>query len=173
MRKPILAVDIDNTIADTNGTMLGFMPGLEIEKYPTPGITKEFFDDNPWIFTDTQPIKGAAEGAHYLSFYWEIVYLTARPKWAEGITRSWLKRHWFPEGLVKCTDKKPDWIKKLGAILAIDDSPNEIMALSKLIPVCRYEQPYNTELSHIGYSFTWSSNWVRNIMAHNDYHIAQ
>jgi len=172
MLKPILALDIDNTIADTNGTMLGFMPGLKIEKYPTPGITKEFFEENPWIFTDTMPIKGAAEGVNYLSWYWEIAYLTARPKWAEGLTSTWLKRHWFPEGLVICTDNKPDWIVKLGANLAIDDSPKEILAINKLIPVCIYEQPYNKDLSHIGDSFTWSSNWVRKIMAYNNLLVA-
>jgi uncharacterized HAD superfamily protein len=172
MVKPILAVDIDNTIADTNGTMLGFMPGLEIEKYPAPGINQELFNQNPWIFTDTLPIKGAAEGVNYLSAYWKIVYLTARPECAEGLTYAWLKQHWFPESLVICTDNKPEWILKLGISLAIDDSPKEIMAISKLIPVCIYEQPYNKELSHIGYRFTWSSNWVKNIMAYNNMLIA-
>lgn len=167
MIKPIIALDIDNTIADTNSTMLGFMPGLEIDKYPTPGITKELFYCNPWIFTNTLPIKGAAEGVNYLSHYFEIIYLTARPKWAEELTRTWLKKHWFPEGLVICTDDKSDWIIKLGANLAIDDSPKEITAINKLIRVCIYEQPYNKELSHIGYRFNWSNNWVRNIMDYN------
>lgn len=173
MRKPTIALDVDNTIADTNAALLGFLPGIDIKKYPTPGITLEFFEHNPWIFTDTLPIKGAVEGVQYLSQYFEIMYLTARPKWAKGITCTWLDRHGFPEGLVRCTDDKPDWINKLGVNLAIDDSPKEIIAISKQVPVFIFQQPYNIELAHIGKLFTWSeSYWVSKIMAYVDMSIA-
>jgi uncharacterized HAD superfamily protein len=173
MRKPVLALDIDNSIADTNEALRGFLPGLDFTKYPTPGITEEVFEQNPWIFTDALPIKGAAEGVNYLSQFWEIVYLTARPKWAEGITHTWLDKHEFPKALVECSGKKTDYINKFNASLAIDDSPKEILTISELIPVCIYDQPYNKELSHIGERFVWSEDkWVSKIMAHANLSIA-
>lgn len=155
--KPILAVDICNTIADINGTLLGFMPGLNVTKYPIPGITNKTFEENPWIFTKAKPIEGAIEGLNYLANHWHIIYLTARPKWAIGITKRWLEKHGFPMAEVISSDNKAGEIKKRGIAVAIDDAPKEIITMRKLIPVYIHRKIYNEDIA--GIKFSWDEDW--------------
>lgn len=163
--KPILCIDIDNTIADVNTPLLGILPSLDFSKYPTPGITPQFFEENPWVFQEASPITGAVEAVNYLSQSWEIVYLTARPKWAEKITLEWLNRHSFPQGEVILSFDKGAQVQRLGASLVIDDAPQEIKKLSQIIPVLIYAQPYNHYLKHLGQRITWEENdWMEAVL---------
>lgn len=163
--KPILCIDIDNTIADVNTPLLGILPSLDITKYPAPGITPQTFEDNPWIFTNALPIPKAVKALKFLAMSWEIVYLTARPKWAEKITLEWLNCHGFPQGEVILSLDKGAEVKRLGASLAIDDAPQEIKKLSRIIPVLIYAQPYNQGLKHLGQRITWEErDWMEAVL---------
>lgn len=160
-----IAIDIDNTIADINKTLLGFVPGFDVKEYPNPRVTTNTFKKNPWIFTNSPPIEGAVEALNRISLHWEIVYLTARPKWARRITQSWLAKHGFPSGRLVLTENKKEAVIELGINLAIDDSPCEIRSLSKIIPVLIYAQPYNQMLEHLGKRISWTeTNWEEEIL---------
>lgn len=164
--RPSICIDIDNTIADLNASMLGILPSLDPTKYPTPGITPNTFEDNPWIFTEAPPILGAIKAVRFLSLSWEITYLTARPEWAREITIDWLNRHGFPEGHVVLSQDKGADAKRLGASLAIDDAPQEVEKLSRVVPVLIYAQPYNYGLKHLGQRITWSNRkWIEAIFS--------
>jgi len=159
MRKLVMAMDIDNTIADTNKVLVesGFLPDIPTS-YPTPGVDQIIFKENPWIFDCCPTVKGSVKAVNYLSRFWEIVYVTARPKWAEEISWQWLLRHGFPEGEIYCTINKSRVVKHLGISLAVDDSPEEIISLSRIVPVSIYRQPYNKNLA--GNHFSWTDfNW--------------
>jgi len=84
--RPILIVDIDGTLCQTNNWSL--MMGQE--------------DPSP-------PLPGAAETLRELSEQFGVVYLTARPRDLIPKTRRWLHRHEFPPGplLTWDVDKYP------------------------------------------------------------------
>lgn len=163
--KPGIGIDIDNTLADVNHTLLGLLPGLDLKTYPAPGVSEKTFLKNPWLFTEAPPIPGAVQAARYLSIHWEIIYLTARPEWSRGITESWLSRYRFPKAQLVMTGDKGAEARRLGISLAVDDAPHEIKKLAMAVPVCIFRQTYNEGLSFMGQSLTWQDkNWAEVLM---------
>lgn len=154
-RKPRVAVDICNTIADVNDRLkvfLGERP--DPESYDYPGATPEFFKEHAVeIFGGAPPLPGALEGVRLLAVNHEIIYLTARPEWARDITRKWLEYWGFPEGRLVMTGNKAEAALELGVLIALDDAPHEIRALQNVVPaVLVKRQPYNRGL---GLRFDW------------------
>ncbi|MCK9470727.1 MAG: hypothetical protein M0Q88_03110 [Bacilli bacterium] len=129
LKNKVIAVDICNTIADLNrelDTRIGHNP--EPSQYFHPGLIDKpnYFVENLDIFLDAKPIDGSIEVLNLLSKDNTIVYITARPKISEFVTRLWLRRHGYPMGKIYFTDNKVDIAFNLGVDIAIDDAPFEL-----------------------------------------------
>jgi phosphatidate phosphatase PAH1 len=70
----IVACDIDSTISETSLNAL-------------------FFDD---IDSTSRPIEGSVEVLREIARDYQIMYLTARPRFTLEKTRSWLDAHGYP-----------------------------------------------------------------------------
>lgn len=159
----VIAVDICNTLADVVKEIdarLGRNPNPA--KYFHPGLWDKpsYFEENLDVFLDAEPIGDSVKKLNELSIYNEIVYITARPKISEFVTRLWLKRHGYPKGKIYFTINKVDIASKLGVDIAIDDAPFEIERYIKAgIKVYVKKQPYNA-----GYDnrFDWDDVKVSN-----------
>lgn len=156
-KKPVALVDICNTLADVNGELEKLLgENTDPSSYFHQGVTKTTFIDNPQLFSEASVIKGSVEGVNKLSDKYEIVYLTARPGWAEKITKDWLKKNGFPKGKIIFSRDKASIAKELKASVAIDDAPFELNALSEVVPtVLIHKQSYNLNLCKIGKIFSW------------------
>lgn len=152
----LIAFDICNTLADVNYMLeKGLGPTPNPSQYFHPLATKEFFEENKWVFTNAPVISGAVEGVKRLTRIGNVVYLTARPQWANKITEEWLARHGFPKGRIIHSNNKAEVAMALGISLAIDDAPHEILSLSKACPVLVPAQPYNVGLPG---RFSWDKS---------------
>lgn len=152
--RPLYAIDICNTLADVNRVLQQALgPRSDASQYSFPGATREFFENNSWVFSRAPVLPGAVKGVYELASVGSILYLTARPEWAREITRVWLTKNGFPPGEIICTDSKADVVRQFNVTLAVDDAPHEIEALASFCPVMVYAQSYNT-----GYTarFRWA-----------------
>ncbi len=152
----VLAVDICNTIADINSLIVErFGPNPDPSSYFHPALKEKpnYFEDNLGLFLEAKPIKGSVVALSHLAKHNTLVYLTARPKIADFVTRLWLKQHGYPPGDVIFTDNKAEVARRLGVVLAFDDAPFEIERyVNSGIEVLVKKQDYN-----IGYPnrFDW------------------
>lgn len=156
-----IAVDLCNTLADVVAELEKLLgPNPDPSHYQMPGATAEFFERHPEIFSGALPFPGAVETLHRIASQGEIIYLSARPKWAREIFEEWLARWGFPSGKLVLTDRKAEVARGMGIVLAIDDAPHEIERYRAAgIPVLVKAQPYN-----LGYPgrFEWSGKGEKN-----------
>ena len=99
-----IAVDVDNTVANTNLELVRRF-GLPLKKYPATQIPPEFFLSNEGmrLFQKTEPFPGAAEALNLFSeLGYRIAYISSRPGDALFITVRWLQKHGFPADQVLC-----------------------------------------------------------------------
>lgn len=149
----IFAVDICNTIADVNTQIAKIIGKWPSHMYKHPAITKEFFENHPEVFIKAMPYPGAAETLKLIKS--DIIYLSSRPDWAWDITKDWLQKNDFPEGLLILTHNKVLMAKKIGVIIAIEDNPEDIILYQKEgINVLVKAQPYNIDY---GPRFDWKT----------------
>jgi phosphoglycolate phosphatase-like HAD superfamily hydrolase len=90
--RPVVAVDIDETLCETDYTNLLW------------GIGRD----------ETTPLPGARAALSELSRDYDLLYVTARSKSLAGKTTSWLKRHGFPEGRLITSPTLGDFIFQSG-----------------------------------------------------------
>lgn len=158
--RPLIAVDLCNTVADIDPVL------RRILNVPTEvrqrdlwrfGATTDFFRSAQGlkVFAEVAPIAGAVEGVRELiRSGFEVAYVTARPVEAVQTSRVWLARHGFPRpSAVYCTDDKVATVRRLGAVVAIDDWPPEVARLSEAVPVVIHSRWFN-ERGFFGYK--WS-----------------
>ncbi len=86
--RTIIAVDIDDTISDTE------------------------FDDLLTERRDSEsdPISGSRRGLEELAEDFQLIYLTARPRGLHGTTRRWLEEHKYPAGPIVVSARSADVI---------------------------------------------------------------
>lgn len=153
-----IAVDICNTIADIISELdarLGHNPNPS--EYFHPGLKDRpnFFEENLDIFLNAKPIDGSMEAIRELSYQNEIIYITARPKVAEFVTRIWLKKNGYPIKNIYFTDNKVEIASRLNVDIAIDDAPYEIERyIESGIEVLVKRQDYN---AHFPSRFEWDN----------------
>lgn len=155
--KRLVAVDVCNTLARVNEAIaacLGLGSGWQWTTYDLrpAGIVdpESWFRLHPEVFAEALPLPGAQEALDAAaSAGWEIAYVTARPDWAREITRSWLRRWGFPRGELVLAARKAPACAALGASLAVEDAPDQVRALRRVVPVCVIGHPYN------GSGLTW------------------
>ena len=150
----VIVIDICNTLADVNSVLENIFGKRPKGIYRFPEATEEFFLNNLWVFAEAKAYRGAAAALRRLASTYGIVYLTARPEVSDLITRDWLKDGMFPDGPVVYRTDKVVVARELGAVRAIEDSPEEISNYELAgIPVMVHKQDYN---SGYGNRFEWS-----------------
>lgn len=157
-----IGVDICNTIANVNRVIIGHLlkrgagrDVVEIVKhYYHPAVTPEIFLENPELFGQAKPHKGAAAQLRSLANSHKLYYITARPEWARSITERWLKQHGFPTAPLIMGRPKPEAVAELAIDLMLEDAPHEIAGLRGVCRVLIRAQPYNLGLPEP--RFTWT-----------------
>lgn len=137
MTEPCIVVDICNTLADINGILDAIGPRRPSGTYLHPAITgPDFFVDNLWIFNDAKPVPGSQGVLKVLSETYRIVYLTARPRPSELVTRRWIDNNHYPSGRIIYSADKAAVALSLNARFAIEDSPYEVAQYQKSGILC-------------------------------------
>jgi 5'(3')-deoxyribonucleotidase len=153
-----IAVDICNTLADVLSELearLGKFPNPNSYFHPALMDNPHYFEENLDIFLSAKPIGNSAQILRELSKFNKIVYITARPKAAELVTKVWLRNNGYPKAKIYFTDNKVKVAKSIGVDIAIDDSPSEIESyMDAGIQVIVKQQDYN-----VGYfnRFDWDN----------------
>lgn len=148
MDKQMIMVDIDNTICETNEMIQTKIQGFSDTIYPFP-LPEGFFEQNPDVFMDAVPAKGAANKLHELcAAGHRLIYVTAREEWSQTLTKNWLYKHGFPNVPVVHTRDKRNVAMQVRATLCIEDAPNELQRLvdimPALVPAKKYNQSYQS-----------------------------
>lgn len=149
--RKILAVDLCNTVAAVNAAIaaiLGLGARWEWRTYDLrpAGVSDPdaWFRAHPGVFAEAEPMEGAVEALDTaVRCGWEVLYLTARPEWARGLSLEWLRRHGFPPGRLVMTADKARACLALRVSAAVEDSPNQIRSMSRVVSVYAPAQPYN------------------------------
>lgn len=107
-----IIVDVDETISITDYPSLFFGIGTD----------------------ESRPYEHARDVLSRLSQYFDITYLTARPQWLTGETRTWLTEKGFPPGTVLTTARMLDvyWpgsFKKRAVAILRNTSPNLLIGI--------------------------------------------
>ena len=156
LKNKIIAVDICNTLADVISELnarLGVSPTPDV--YFHPGIKdRDYFKKNLDVFLDAKVLGNSNVVISELAKYNKIVYITARPKESELVTRIWLKKNGFPKGELHFTNDKPSIASKLGVDMAFEDAPHEIdnYRNNTNVEVLVKKQPYNLGYENL---FDW------------------
>ncbi len=159
--KGLVFVDLCDTVADVKKAIEGvFGPLPDPLQYYHPKIDPDFFLDPGnriagEIFKWAEPIPGSKAGIYLLSQRFRVVYLTARPLWAKGISERWLELNGFPTAPVVCSSDKLALVRKHKPLFVIDDAPANIVALSPYARVLIPAQSWNEGLKHKGLRFKW------------------
>lgn len=156
LRDEIIAIDICNTIANISEELnirLGRNPDPNVYFHPGLVDKPNFFEDNLDIFLNAKPIGNSVEVLKQLSIHNHIMYITARPKIAEFVTRVWLKKNGYPLSKIYFTNDKVEIASNLGITLAIDDAPFEIERyINAGFKVLVKKQSYNSDFNN---RFEW------------------
>lgn len=158
IRNRVIAVDICNTLADVVAELnarLGVSPTPDV--YFHPGIKdRDYFKNNLDVFLDAKVLGISNLVISELAKYNKIVYITARPKESELVTRIWLKRNGFPKGELYFSNDKPGIASKLGVDMAFEDAPHEIdnYRNNTKVEVLVKKQPYNLGYENL---FEWEN----------------
>lgn len=161
----IIVVDLCNTIADIVSELdIRLGRNLNPEQYFHPSLKDQphYFEKNLDIFLNAKPIQDSVNMLNELSIHNEIIYMTARPKIAEFVTKLWLKKNGYPKGNVYFSENKAKLASELGVNIAIEDAPFEIDKYIKTgIEVLVKQQAYNE-----GYNnrFDWNNEKENGIM---------
>jgi hypothetical protein len=150
-----IVVDIDNTIADTQGA-LGHRFGTTANHYPWSVVPEGFFESEEGInlLCSAEPFPGAAGALRTLaSRRCYITYVTIRPgsgTMAFG-TECWLRNNGFPVdgGIVFCgaSHAKTSLVEVLRPAVVFEDDPAIAATLAREVPFVLVKNwPYNRYL---------------------------
>lgn len=158
--REIIAVDICNTLADVNQVLDENFCVRSFGEYHHPAVNeKDFFLKNLWIFKESKEIPYSNLALSLLVKYYDLLYLTARPKESNHVTTKWLISHNYPKGAIIFTDSKSEEALKRKISLCIDDSPYEVNRfISSNVPVIIPAQDYNKNYNN---RFSWKELWYK------------
>ena len=167
---PAVLVDIDDTLADTQTQLLGYVNARASRRYAFNELTNEFrqgigpgkeYDDlvtfamrDPALIARAEPFDGALEAMKKLKEAGHEVHIaSSRREILHGITKDWLKRHGFIKYIdgihPRSSDKgggefKIFTARKLGTAAAFDDTYEVAAALAaEGVKVYLIEKPWN------------------------------
>jgi hypothetical protein len=149
--KRLVAVDVCDTLARVNEAIaacLGLGSGWRWTTHDLrpAGVAgpESWFRRHPEVFAEAVPLPGAQEALDAAaSAGREIAYVTARSDWAR------LRRWGFPRGELVLAVRKAPACAALGASLAVEDAPDQVRDLRRVVPVRVIGHPYN------GSRLTW------------------
>ncbi len=130
MRRKIIFVDIDNTLANTNAQLERL--GIDISAYPA-NVPSELWSKD--IFKSAEPIEPVINFVNAIHPHYKIVYLTAREGIYHELTLHWLEKNNLPIAPIVHTNgrDKGQFIQIFSStekvVGAIEDSPHEINSM--------------------------------------------
>ncbi|WP_028991443.1 5' nucleotidase, NT5C type [Thermoanaerobacter thermocopriae] len=141
MEGKIIAVDIDNTLANVNSELE--KRGYSTNVYPHPELTEKFWETLEGITTlyNAKPIFSTIKTVNtFINFGAEVVIVTSRNIKLKKLTEDWIKRYFKNEPEIYFTKEK----HQLDADVYFEDDPAQIKTLitinkTVIIP----EWPYN------------------------------
>lgn len=173
-----IGIDIDGVLTDISKFYLDYGAKFAFENNIEPIIA----DPNEYEIEEILDLK---KGAHkefwekYDEFYTKKIYtrefaaevidklksngneihiITARNQEKEEIwTRDWLQNNSIYYDKLEFTDKKVEYCKENNIDLVIEDNVNNVLALSKMIPVICLDNRYNKECE--GKNITRCYSW--------------
>lgn len=154
MRRPMIAVDLCNTICDVNSALEQlFCVRRQRGSMLIEGVEESFFRENPQFFLCPTVFPYAAETLQILALQYDITYLTARPVEAYAETMQFLYQYHFPHGEVVHSNNKAEVFQDRKMSFAFDDAPHEIQRYQdRNIPVFVKKWDYNEGM---GIRFEW------------------
>lgn len=138
MRKPVVLVDICNTLANVN-EQIDVVTGVSRPEgtYFHPAVRDEsFFEGHMEVFSNARVLDGSIEFVNRLASTYEVLYFTARPECSYEITREWLRTNGFPVAPIIFTKDKVASCREMNVAFAVDDAPHEVMAYSRAGILC-------------------------------------
>lgn len=146
----IIAIDIDNTVAQTVRPLVRHFGEKILQTYyifPDRRQEEAFFGQHKDLFEDLQPYHRAPEILQGLAKKgWKIIYLTSRNEAVRATTIRWLLAKGFPQGDVIFTPNKAGVLRSIRPWALIEDAPHHIEAAAYLTKVLIKDQPYNRHL---------------------------
>ncbi|AEG15960.1 hypothetical protein Desku_2426 [Desulfofundulus kuznetsovii DSM 6115] len=160
-----IAVDVDNTVANTNLELVRRF-GVPLNKYPAP-LPPGFFSTQEGLklLQRAEPFPRAAETLKTLAdLGYRIAYISSRPGDALFLTVRWLQKHGFPADQVLCgldrQGKAEVATKELQAVAVFEDDPVLAAALLNKVPALWLKDwPYNRKLP-AGKGARWNAERV-------------
>jgi len=153
MSRKRIACDIDGVVADFLAGAVKYWGEPQI---PVAYSLEEMFPNVPekelltWIglsstYTELPLVEGAVGAIAQLRRRYNIIFLTSRPPFTEGVTQSWLARHGLRgHGLVITYDKLAV-IEQRGIQIAVEDRLETARVLAGTCQrVFLMDQPYNS-----------------------------
>lgn len=161
-----IAVDIDNTVANTNLELVRRF-GVHLKEYPSPEVPTQFFctGEGLRLLQRAEPFPRAAETLKTLAdLGYHIAYTSTRPGDALFLTARWLQKHGFPAGRVLCgltrEEKAEVAARELKAVAVFEDDPLLAVTLLNKVPALWLKDwPYNRKL-HGGKGARWNAGRV-------------
>ena len=188
-KKPVLAVDVDDTIAHLMKSVVAFYsdtyepPHFKVDDFHTLefnlvwGGTRHECDEKVERYYKSDhfkngidPIAGAYEQLKRLKEHFELHVVTARPHHIREATIEWLNKH-YPDlfsdfhfgnlyGLEGVRKRKSQMCKEIGAVCLIDDSAGYALD-------CAANKVH--VLLFGNYAWNTSDEWNREISEHSDF----
>lgn len=153
-KKPVLAMDIDETIAETAEVLTQKFGEREDGCYEFKGLPENFFEENPQIYLGLRPVKGSVEGIKCLVKAYRVIYVTKRSENARAVTLLWLLMNGYPLRKVCFVKDKGEAAVKYGVSYAVDDSPLDVKEYEQNdVKVFVVRKSYNRDLENA--SFAW------------------
>lgn len=144
-----IAVDIDNTVANTNLELVRRF-GISLKKYPAPEVPPGFFASREGLrlLQRAEPFPHAARALEVLAHLgYRIAYISSRPGDALFATVRWLQVHGFPADRVVTglsRNAKVDAVRELEPAAVFEDDPIAARTLAGEVPaVWLKDWPYN------------------------------
>lgn len=148
-----IAVDIDNTIANTNLALVRKF-GISLRRYPAPEVPPDFFAtveglrllQEVELFLYADAALGILNNLGY-----QVAYLSSRPVNSLFITQRWLRETGCPPGEIRIgldNGGKQELIRELKPVAVFEDDPAVIRPLTNLYPPAALwlkEWPYNQQ----------------------------
>lgn len=136
----------------------------DVHKIVKPECGMKIYDyiEDPHIYDNVLPIKGALDAMEKLEARYRIVYVTHSTVGAYGAKYHWLKRYGLITGqdnYIECADKT-----LIDVDLLIDDKPQTVLEFRhRTKPAAIFTQPWNIKFEFYNRIDGWTDDSIKHI----------